>query len=541
MKKYKIIFVCIFMSIIFILGVSAKAGTDYNLNYEEIIINDLVTINIDRDLSEQMQDLNRATFKTNFLISLMFRDSYDLVINKKNRIEINYKLEIEPYIERFKYLDYDNLKALYIVLTLDNKNTGIGSFVTDNESAIPINNNQFKIDLDINDVNKYYDLDIWWENSLGNMSDTGNIYYKSCKLYVEYNTEVNTLNDVGSNFELLPLSDKKFLRINDVVKLSGLNAYKIIYEKDDIYYGFDMQLDGDFDINLMQLKTNDGWNLSYTSDGNIRYLYIQPDLTKSPIPINWENNDVNNPTNLMVGCVIVNLNTMEYDVVKRIKYDTFIEKNNNVLTMLLFVREKIEFIYNIRVEYRYRYIYAFLFSGDWVYVDNYYAHDDAPLNVKIPWWVGYMSAFLFTDNLYSMDYIHYVDDVDIAYNKFLDYKDDIRFTDDVNKGDVTLYEINLGQYNQFGSTNVHISDYGILEMTYLYKGIVYKVFYPEDMDGMHHQPSYDNMFFDFVGFFKLGNIGDLASFFSHIVAYWKETIVFGLVLYMIVKIFRKRR
>lgn len=546
MKKYKIIIICIFTSVIFFLGLFVKA-TDYDVSLEDVNIDDLIYININADLSGTAEAMERMLFRQNFILELMYKNEYTLKIDEQNRIEINYKKEISPYIDRFKFLDYDNLKQIYILITFESKNTGIGEFVVDDERLIKINDNQFKFMVDIEHPNEYYDFNLWWVNALGEISDRGKIYYKSCKIIAEYNEQVNTLHDVGVNYDLLPLSDKKFIQINNVEKL-GQNAYKIVFKKDNIYYGFNFEFDNDFNIDLTKIKNSSGWNMSYSSDGDTRLLYIQPDLNESAIPLDIENNNVDNPAKLMVGSIIVNLTAMTFDEVKTLFFDTVIDKKifpGNLLYMWMFFEDPIEYIYNVKVKFEYRLIYAWMFSGGWNKIENIYAYDDESYTVRTPWWMRIttlgLSYLVESVGLLDIDKSIEKADVSTTIDKYNEYKKDLRFDENINGEDLTAYRVFLGQFNAFTSTNVHIGKYGVVEMTYLYKGVIYKVYEPDMNQHNVPDPDLDNMFFNFSGFFRFENVKDISGFFMHLVSFWKESIVVGLFLYFVTKIFRKRR
>ena len=387
MKKKILVILIISMFTLFFVKKSVKAFDEYNVKLETVSIDTVVYINIPVGLSENFEMLERMKFKNDFAVDLIYKSYYKLKMNEKNRMEINTTLS------NFQHYESSNVKNIYMILTIDSVNNVMnGYFKADDNEVVKINDNQFKITLDKNNI-KNYDFNLWWAGADGELiDDSGEIRYKSLKIIAEYYEEVNKLNDVASDYILLPITNdfvsiKKIKLVNENLKI-----YKLIFDYNYQPYGFDIIFPEEVDMNKIY-DVNGDINMSYACfDNSDRYLYIQPDPKLKPYP--YQDGTLENPSDLMVGFISINLMEKTYEVIKPLQMHAIVnrEKNRNAYAYMFF-NIPIEKVYSMEIEYYYKYNYLFS-SGDWHKVSNLYLHDKTAI-VSPPHWLTYTCMVAF--------------------------------------------------------------------------------------------------------------------------------------------------
>lgn len=363
------------------------------------------------------------------------------------------------------------------------------------------------------------------------------------------NYDSDDVIDCGNDYAALPMLNKRFILI-DKFKLLQLssNTYKLYINNNMTLYSFDITLPNS--INPSDYIKSDGkLNISYSTFKEKKFLYLQPDLSKNPYPI--ISGTIDNPSELLVGFITINLHekddngNLKYEEVKKLTFDSLVEKSiGDLAYMYMFFDIPIEKILNIYVKFDYRYRY-FGIKGDWNTAYNMYAWDDTH-EVNFPWWV-YLNVF--TASFYKVidwtNILNIKETIKVQTRSDLSDKVITRFENELN-GDVTklndlkIFKVYLGQFTTFGSTNFDIrDDYGIIEMTYQYDGIVYQV--PFDKLDQNNKGTVgnddDESLWNFGDFLKFTGVKGLADFFMHIVKFWKETIVTFGFSYIVIKMF----
>lgn len=343
------------------------------------------------------------------------------------------------------------------------------------------------------------------------------------------------VNAVGTDYTKIPLLNRSFIQIDKSEVLhTASNTHRFYLNINFVLYSFDMSFP--IDINIDDYKLSNGkLNMSYSSFKEERYLYLQPNKEKKPYPL--QNGTVENPSDLMVGFISINISdptNIKFDRIENLKLDTIISKEfNSNAYMYVFFPLPIEEIINIHVTYSYRLKY-FGFNGEWKTEDNIYAWKETS-NVKASWWmyIGPLAPLGVYGNLFNVFDIQTIKKITAA-----DVPSDVKdvFYNDFNGTereflDYTKYKIHLGQFTAAFSTGYEFEvDYEKLELTYMYKGQIYNV----DYKNMDHQggSTEGKKGLDFINFFKFEGVNDLLTFLSHIIKYWQEAIITFIVLYI---------
>lgn len=543
MKKIYILILIALFSFMFIKTDNVKAydETDYLIT-EEISSSffDFYT-NINYEQDEMFITLDKIFFKNNSGVEWIYQKYLDLKINQKNLFEI----EVDSAINGLDFFDSGNVKELYFILEFDNLNTVDGQFKSDNSNITNIDSKTLKYSLDPYNIDESIFFNVWFA-SINNpnipVDTSGSIRITGLKLYLKMLEPVSTLKDVKSDYIQLPAINNDFIRIDSLEPIhEATRSYKLFFKHNSWTYAFDVSFPTEIDLTKIW-NVDNKLNISYSVDKetNDRLLYIQPDNTKDPYPIT--HGTINDPADLMVGFTTINLSKNIHETITKLEMDTIIAKEvSSNAYMYVFFPLEIEKIINIHVKYTYRYKY-FGFAGNYQTVSNIYAWDETS-NIEAPWWLyfGSVSSLvaLTTDlfNVYNVKTIK-----NIGYADLTDYVKD-RYVNKLGGNLEELrtfskYKIHLGQFNKFGSTNYDISEHEVIEITYMYKGIVYNVPYDlinQDNDNPDKTITIGEL--DFAAFLKFEGVNDVATFLTHLVKYWQEAILTTLIIIIILFVF----
>lgn len=405
-----------------------------------------------------------------------------------------------------------------------------------------LNNSKFRIYDDItNNV-------LYTTNS--NFNDTVILYWESD--YIDSPSyEDDTYLYVKNNYDLLPDLKNKFIRIDKLDLIDNASkTYKMYFSHSNEAYAFDVSIPSEIDmINIYD--NNNKINISISSnDKNEKLLYIQPDKDLPPYPD--RNGTLDKPSVLHVGFITLNLTTKKYEVIMPLKMQAIVNKESNRNAFAyMFFNIPIEKIYSMELKYSYRFNYLFK-SSDYETVTKVFLHDEKS-EVKPPFWLlptWWYYVALDKSNLLNISQIQKIGKSNIPDKVLNQYKND--FQGDVNNlNNLGLYKVHLGQFKDFRSTSYDVhEDVVLLNILYLYEGVVYDVPYDKiEQDWKtppQNEPPLSNFFkLNFHDFFKFNNVNDIASFFTHLVSFWLESIIFFgvsfLFIKMILSIFRKKR
>lgn len=550
MKKSFIFIFLILFSFMFININQVNASQSDYMITEEIVDSHYDTyININYDQSDMFILLDKMNFKKDIWADFIYKGYIDLNINKKNQFEIELKNTLSNL---YFFADKTNINDMYFLLDFENINTNVdGLFKSDSINITNITNTQLKYQLDFNNLsitNLFFNI---WYASISNPADpvdtVGSIRLKSIKLYLEFKEPVNTLKDVKSDYNQLPNIDNKFIII-DKMELIDLTSrsYKMFFKYGVYTYAFDLSFPSDIDLSKIY-NNNGDLNISYSSNLQDKFLYIQPEPNLEPYPI--IEGTLENPGDLLVGFITIYLSkkdengNLKYDVIKKLQFECLVEKSyGGLANMYMFFDIPIEKIINISVKFDYRYRY-FGFKDVWKTTYNIYAWDDV-VEINFPWWT-YLSPISaacakvidWTNVLNVKDTIKKQSINDLSDNVITRYQND--FNGDITKlDDLTIYKVYLGQFTTFGATNFDIrDDYTINELTYLYEGIIYKVPYDKMEQKNKGTPGNEDegSIWNFPGFFGFAGVKGLDDFFLHLVIFWKESIVVIGTTYVVIK------
>lgn len=366
-------------------------------------------------------------------------------------------------------------------------------------------------------------------------SETGKAFFS---IYWESDNfdEDDFVVNVDDNYSDIKVREDNFYIVDKIESIhSESNTYKLFINALDIRYSFDVSFPDNIQIN--DFKLNDGtYNISFSRHKDIDFLYMQPDKTKKPIPIKY--GTVEDPADLLVGFISINLTENTYEIIKNLKIRSIINKEGNAEAFAYLMFDiPIEDILNIRFTYQYRLKY-FGFAGKWKEVDILYAKDDPGTSHPV-WWLYLTPLTAIASTIFDkLELLNNITIKKVNYNQLPTNVTD-RYISEFENIDInylknsTHYRIFLGQFSSFGSTNYDIKDSDIQEITYIYKGIVYNVPYDlinQDIKDPDKTPVLNEL--DFKGFFKFEGVNDFGTFLSHLFKYWKETIAFIIFLFV---------
>lgn len=541
MKKIYIFILISLFSFMLIKTDNVKAYDEADYLITEEISNSFFNFytNINYEQDEMFITLDKIFFKNNSGVQWIYQKYLELKINQNNLFEI----EVDSAINGLDFFDTGNVKELYFILEFNNLNTVDGQFKSDNSNITYIDSKTLKYSLDPNNIEQSIFFNVWFagiSNPNIPVETSGSIRITGLRLYLKMLEPVSTLRDVKSNYSLLP--DKEELR-NDFIRIDSLEpiyeatrSYKLFFKHNSLTYAFDVSFPTEVDLTKIW-NVDNKLNMSFSVDPetNDRLLYIQPDPIKNPYPV--KNGTIEDPADLMVGFTTINLTQNNYYIIKKMQLPTIVayEEKNNAY-MYAFFNWKIDDLINIRVKYTYRYRY-FGFPGEWQTVENLYAWKETS-SVNVPWWLS-MNAPIFglitnAFNVYDVQTIK-----PINYYDLTSYVKD-RYINNIkgNESDLktlSIYKVHLGQFNKLLTTGYEISEHKVMEITYLYKDIVYQV--PYDLiDQIPDNPDPKSTIgeLDFAAFLKFTGVKDIPTFLGHVVKYWQETLL--TILILIIKI-----
>lgn len=336
--------------------------------------------------------------------------------------------------------------------------------------------------------------------------------------------------DVKDNYDQLPLLNKQFIKISKYELLdANSNSYKLYFENNLKIYAFDISFPSFVNIKDYEISKDD-INISYSTFKEKKFLYLQPDKTKKPYAIRY--GTVEKPADLFVGFITIYLDkdNPTYDIVKKLDAKIIVNKEKMASAYAYLTFDiPVEDVLNIHFKFKYRYKF-FGFAGKWNEVYRVYAKEDKS-EVNPLWWMYFYSIYGLVGAIFdAADVLNKDTIVPISYSNIPQTVKD-RYINilkaDVNKlTNGSHYKVHLGQFDAFGSTNYDISEIEMVEITYKYQGIIYNVPYDlidQDVDNPGITPVFNE--FNFTEFFKFAGVKDFGSFLSHLVKFWKESII----------------
>lgn len=305
---------------------------------------------------------------------------------------------------------------------------------------------------------------------------TGSPYFSYVTLDIFLNLDPLEVVDVGTNYNLLPVSEEKFIDISTSGLIdSNTNTHYFIFENNEILYKFYVSLpDG---LVLEDLRE---WILGYTTSlTGEKILYIAPDDENgSHMPFS-ELGTLDDPIVLYRDSIALNLTTSEYHKINNLTIKGVVSKESNSNAYLYAVLPlEMQDLYSIELSYKYRLLYLFS-EDDYETVTHVYDHN-ATSEINPPNWIFWLSspwvyAGIDAMNVYNIDTIQSINVLPDSINeRYL--SDEIGGTQE-DLAVANLYKIHVGQFKNIFSTGYDIQDVVIMDIIYGYNGIIYEVPY----------------------------------------------------------------
>ncbi|MFA5006258.1 MAG: hypothetical protein WC509_02135 [Candidatus Izemoplasmatales bacterium] len=405
----------------------------------------------------------------------------------------SFTFDVDALLEDLDYYDPENVSDAYILVYLGTYYTSApaGFWNYTNSRVTTETNGRLRYQLDPENLSAAASMTVWWANQETSggapYSDTGGLRFYSATLVIEYATAIDTLVDVGTDYAALPDSINDFIRIGtaEIYEVASNSWTLTMIDTDETgegtTYAFDVAIPAGFDISSIRFPDSTQLNISYTTtEEGDRVLYFQPDLSLPPVP-SIAAGTVEDPADLLAGFMAMNLTTLEYTTVERLKLNGIVAKEaNDNAYLYCFFPLQVEDLLSISTSFRYR-VNGILGEGEWTTTNNIYSADE-DAEVQPPLWLWWLSIQLLMPAIpglvdlfdwYNVDQLAAIDVADLPSDVLADYVDllegDVADLDDLN-----LYRIHLGQFREFLSMGYDISNVVITNITYVYQGVVYE-------------------------------------------------------------------
>jgi hypothetical protein len=327
-------------------------------------------------------------------------------------------------------------------------------------------------------------------------SDTGGLRYYEANLVVEYETPVDTIIDVDSDYTLLPdcfsigLNGLAVTRFHQIESLQLYDAASRSYhlsfstvnqEGEAESYRFDVAFPVDLDLSEVII---DDWNvnMSYsTSPDGDRILYVQPDPEKLPCPdVYAASSDSYEEYN--IGFTVINLTQGEYSRIEPLSLQGVVNKeSSNHAFLYCFFPLVIENLLKITVRYDYNYQFLF-FKGETRTAVSTFAHGDS-YEADAPgwlWWIPVVGWGVVAGSAIRGNDIYDIEDVvepieaeDVPDTVAGDFMVSQELTN-LNLQSYELYKVHLGQFQEGLNTSYDIQRLVIIYIMYEYQGVIYE-------------------------------------------------------------------
>jgi len=406
-----------------------------------------------------------------------------LYMNEVNNIQVDLSNAWSVLNNQYESMSFQE-GFLYIEVASIN-NSSDGYFMYDDQYLGNMDSDTLIYSFDVFSQPSDISFDIWWakQGSTGLYDDTGSLRLLSMKLvatYVDTTTSTDVI-DVDSVYANLPDTNEEFIRISSFTLYDEVSrSYHFTFPYYDeinvkwISYQFDVSIPEAINLDEF-IKDNDAINIAYVVlDNGDRVLYFQPDLSLEPLPL--EGGTADNPMDLVVGFVAMNLTTMEYNVVNKLELNTITNKEANENAYLYaFFDPRVEDVLSISFQYSYRTITFWTIKSDWktrnvIYTKGMESEVNPPSWIEVLSWPIYL-ALDWTD-MYNVESIQSIDKGDIPDNVMDVYVNELEGSES-EIDSLNLYKFYLGNFDAPLETSYDIQEVVIMDLVYVYDGVVY--------------------------------------------------------------------